>query len=174
MGDEKAANELVDVIRDIVRQEINKTDATILCQVKNKKGSDHYDVIIVPDEQNIVKNVVNMTRFDLQEGDYVYVYKINNQLSNCFICYKITPYYENYDVVTQEKIYGDSTTIYNVYNNTYSGDAADISALQSTVSSHINNTTVHVNAANKTSWDNKVTADVETLDLDDKNLTLKK
>ena len=88
----QAVNELVDIIRDIVRQEIAGLDTTVLCQVKSKKGEDHYDVTIVPDDKTIVRNVVNMTKFDLEVGDYVYVFKINNQLSNSFICYKVTPY----------------------------------------------------------------------------------
>ena len=89
---DRAANELVDIIRDVVRQELNKIDSTILCQVKAIKGEDHYDVAIVPDDQTYLRNVVNMTKFDLEVGDYVYVYKIKNQLGNCFICYKVTPY----------------------------------------------------------------------------------
>lgn len=88
----KAANELVDIIRAMVAQEINKHDCTILCVVKEKKDDDHYDVSIVPDNGVIIKNVTNMTKFNLDAGDYVYVYKINNQLSNSFICYKVIPY----------------------------------------------------------------------------------
>ena len=92
MPDNKAANELVDIIRTMIHQELVKRDCTILCEVKEKKDNDHYDVAIVPDNGVIIKNVTNMTKFDMQPGDYVYVYKINNQLSNAFICYKIVPY----------------------------------------------------------------------------------
>ena len=87
----QAVSELVNVIRDIVRQELAGLDRTILCQIKRNNGNDFYDVTIVPDNDVVVKNIVNMTKFDLKEGDYVYVYKINNQLSNSFICYKVTP-----------------------------------------------------------------------------------
>ena len=89
---DKAANELVDIIRNVIQQELSKIDSTILCQIKQQKDADHYDVVIVPDEEISLRNVVNMTKFDLQVGDYVYVYKIRNQLSNCFICYKLVPY----------------------------------------------------------------------------------
>lgn len=89
---DRAANELVDVIREVIKQELSKTDSTILCQIKAKKDDDHYDVSIVPDDQTLLRNVTNMTKFDLEVGDYVYVYKIKNQLNNCFICYKILPY----------------------------------------------------------------------------------
>ena len=86
--DLKAAGDLVDLIRDLIRQELAKRDTTILCQIREKRDDFHYDVTIVPDNSNVIRNVSNMTRFDLEVGDYVYVYKVNNQLSNCFICYK--------------------------------------------------------------------------------------
>lgn len=41
-----------------------------------------------------------MTRYDLKVGDYVYVYAIRNQFSNCFILYKITPPWEESGEVT--------------------------------------------------------------------------
>lgn len=88
----KAANELVDIIRGIVQEEISKKDSTMLCRVKEKKDDNHYDLIVVPDQENIIHNVTNMTKFDLKDGDYVYVYQINGQLNNSFICYKLLPY----------------------------------------------------------------------------------
>ena len=89
--DDKAANELVDIIREVIKQELNKIDTTVLCQIEAIKGNDRYDVSIVPDNSTFIRNVVNMTKFDLQVGDYVYIYKIKNQLSNSFICYNIIP-----------------------------------------------------------------------------------
>lgn len=91
-NDNRAVNDLVDIIRDIIRQEIAGLDSTVLCQIKSKKGENHYDVTIVPDDKTVVRNVVNMTKFDLEVGDYVYIFKIKNQLSNSFIFYKVTPY----------------------------------------------------------------------------------
>ena len=40
---------------------------------------------------NKVTNVVNMTKFDFTPGEYCYVYKIQNNLANSFICYKVAP-----------------------------------------------------------------------------------
>lgn len=88
MGDEKLlADNMVDIIRGIVREEINKTDSTILCQVKNIRSDNSADMIPVSDRSLILKNIPNMTKFDLSVGDYVYLYKINNQLDNSFVCY---------------------------------------------------------------------------------------
>lgn len=91
---ENAVNEFVDVLRDVVKQEFSKKDSTMLCQVKQKSGGNHYDLSILPGDQVSLKNVANMTRYDLKVGDYVYVYAIRNQFSNCFILYKITPPWE--------------------------------------------------------------------------------
>ena len=88
----KAADEMVDIIRDIIRQELNGTDSTVLCQVSSKTDDNHYNLFVVPDGDRIIENVVNMTKFDLDPGDLCYVYKIGNRLANAFICYKLTPF----------------------------------------------------------------------------------
>ena len=165
-GEQKAVNEFVDLIKEIIHQELDKTDSTVLCQIKNKKSSDHYDVIIVPDTKNIVKNVVNMTKFDLEEGDYVYVYKINNQLSNCFIVYKLMPFYENYEIPNQSSNTGDTNVT--IYNNTYEGSEIDISVLENKGNTHIADGTIHVTSQDKDNWNDKVEANVnaETLKLE--------
>lgn len=84
----KAVENLVDVFRDIVRQEIDKIDTTVFCRVVRKRDSSHYDVYIVPDETSVISNVANMTKINLVAGDYCYVYKIKNSLANSYICYK--------------------------------------------------------------------------------------
>lgn len=165
-GEQKAINEFVDLIKEIIQQELDKTDSTVLCQIKNKKGNNHYDVVIIPDNKNIVKNVVNMTKFDLEEGDYVYVYKINNQLSNCFIVYKLIPFYENYEIPNQESdSEGSGDTI--IYNNVYEGSDIDISRLETKIDEHISNGTIHVTSTDKGNWNDKVSANIvgETLTL---------
>ncbi len=86
MSNNKAVNEMVDLFRDITVQEIKKMDTTILCKVAEKVGGSRYNLFLVPDETAVVRNVPNMTKFEPNIGDYVYVYKINNQLSNAFIC----------------------------------------------------------------------------------------
>ena len=45
----RAANDFVDVIRDIYQQEFAKKDQTILCQIKARVDDTHYDLTIVPD-----------------------------------------------------------------------------------------------------------------------------
>ena len=88
-SEDRAASQLVELIKEIVSQETSKLDSTILCQVEEQVDEYHFNLTIVPDNSSVIRNVPNMTIFKLQQGDYVYVYKVNNQLSNCFICYKL-------------------------------------------------------------------------------------
>lgn len=76
-------------MRDIYQQEFAKKDQTILCQVQSRVDDTHYNLTIVPDTTPVLSNVPNMTPYILYPGDYCYVYKINNQLSNSFICDKV-------------------------------------------------------------------------------------
>ena len=89
---EKAANELVDIIRDIVLRELDKRDSTSLCQVIEQKDDIHFNVYVVPDEDTVIENVLNSSGLDVQVGDYVYIYKIGNKLNNSFIISKVAPY----------------------------------------------------------------------------------
>ena len=86
-----AADKMVDVIRDIIQQEINKLDCVILCEIVSQVDENHYNVYVVPDKENTVNNVSNMTKFDFTPGEYCYVYKIQNNLANSFICSKVSP-----------------------------------------------------------------------------------
>lgn len=101
MGDEKfVADSMVDIIRGIVREEINKTDSTLLCRVKNIYSKNAVDVIPVSDKTLILHNIPNMTKYDLNIGDYVYIYRVNNQLDNSFVCYVLgkNPIERSYNV----------------------------------------------------------------------------
>lgn len=101
MGDEKfVADSMVDIIRGIVREEINKTDSTLLCCVKNIYSENAVDVIPVSDKTLILHNIPNMTKYNLNIGDYVYIYKVNNQLDNSFVCYVLgkNPVERSYNV----------------------------------------------------------------------------
>lgn len=88
-SEDRAASQLVNLVKEIVSQEMEKRDTTILCQVEEQVDDFHYNLTIFPDKSSVVRNVPNMTVFKLRQGDFVYVYKINNQLSNCFICFKL-------------------------------------------------------------------------------------
>lgn len=84
-----AVNSLVDIIKVLVRDEINKQDNTVLCKVASVNDDGSYNVYVIPDESTIISNIPALNTFDLEPGDYVYVYKIKNQLNNSFIIRKV-------------------------------------------------------------------------------------
>jgi len=97
-----AADKMVDVIRDIIQQELNKLDCTILCEVTSQVDANHYNVYVIPDKTSVIYNVPNMTKFNFTPGEYCYVYKIQNNLANSFICCKVAPGAEEVAIATQD------------------------------------------------------------------------
>lgn len=95
----KAANKMLDIIRDIVLQELDREDNIILCQVKEQKDSCHYDLTDAADESHILHNILNVTTSDFNVGDYIYLYKINNDFAQSFIVSQILPYVDDKKVV---------------------------------------------------------------------------
>lgn len=86
-----AADKMVDVIRDIIQQELDKRDSVILCEITAQVDENHYNVYVVPDKNSVINSVPNMTKFDFTPGEYCYVFKIQNNLANSFICSKVSP-----------------------------------------------------------------------------------
>ncbi|MBO7732398.1 MAG: hypothetical protein J6S67_07590 [Methanobrevibacter sp.] len=84
----QAANQIVDIIQELIKQDDARSDSLELCQVVQIDDPSHYSVRPVSDlDGSTISKVVNMTRFDLDVNDYCYVYKIGNSFANAFICY---------------------------------------------------------------------------------------
>ena len=79
------ALEFINLVKDLIKGELDKTDATILCRVVEANKDGTYNVTVVPDSSVVIKNVKNIGPNKLQQDDYVYVYKFNNQLNNAII-----------------------------------------------------------------------------------------
>lgn len=86
----EAVNEFVDVIRDIYQQEQAFKDSTVLCQIVGESEDGvRYNVCVIPDTSTVLYGIPNETPYTFRNGDFCYVYKLNNQLSNAFICHKV-------------------------------------------------------------------------------------
>ena len=78
--------EFLDVLNSIIDDKIKKLDTVEICQVvSDDNGSGLYNVKLLSDENTIIRDVVNSTGFSFTNGDYVYLLKIRNQLSNATI-----------------------------------------------------------------------------------------
>ena len=83
--DNHTVNNFVDILRDLIKEQIDKQDTTIMCKIVSVNQDGTYNVYVEPDERNIIHNIPSISPYTLKQDDYVYVYKIKNQLNNSFI-----------------------------------------------------------------------------------------
>ena len=84
-----AAANMVELIRELIQQELVKEDNTATCQIMACNSDGSYDITILPDEITLIKSVKSITPENLKQGDYAYVYKFKNKLSNAIIFTRI-------------------------------------------------------------------------------------
>lgn len=82
---EKAVTDIISVIRDLVKQETDQLDRTVVCRIIEDNHDGTYDVCVEPDEETVLHSITALPGMNLQQNDYAYLYKINNKLSNSFI-----------------------------------------------------------------------------------------
>lgn len=83
--DNKTALDLINLIKDLVTDELNKRDNTCVCQVVACNEDGTYNIFVVPDTRTVITNVKSMSLEVIKIGDYVYVYKFQNKLNNAII-----------------------------------------------------------------------------------------
>ena len=84
----REAGDFVNVVRDIVRQELTTRDATAIAIVESINQDDTLNLYILPDMNNVVRNIINQSKYTFYPGDTALVYLIGNRLSNSFIIAK--------------------------------------------------------------------------------------
>lgn len=83
---ERFSKEFLEVINSMIDEKLKMLDKVEICQVvSDDDGSGTYNIKLLSDENTIIKNVVNCTSFSFTNGDYVYILKIQNKLSNSII-----------------------------------------------------------------------------------------
>ena len=81
-----SAQDFVGLIRNMVREEIDKLDKVIPATVVNyDQISEKADIFLLSDNKTIIYGIENFSKFILVPGDTVFVYLIQNRLSNAFI-----------------------------------------------------------------------------------------
>lgn len=94
---------LVDVLKDLVREEYRTKDTTAICQVAEANEDGTYNLYVLPDTTNAIKNIPTITPYALSEGQFCYIYKIQNNLNNCFIIKKAGLVTEKQKFLTREQ-----------------------------------------------------------------------
>ena len=85
---QKEAGELIELIRETIRQELSQKDRTVVCMVENVNPDGTLNLFVLPDKQTSIKNITNQCRFDFKPGDTALLYLIGNRLSNSFVIAK--------------------------------------------------------------------------------------
>lgn len=95
---QKEAGELIELVREIIRQESSTKDSTAICIVESVNANGTLNLFVLPDKQTSIKNITNQCRFDFKAGDTALLYLIGNRLSNSFVIAK----YNAIPVITQK------------------------------------------------------------------------
>ena len=86
----KDAEQLVSLVREIVKDEIKNKDAAIICNVVGANADGTLNISLLSDPDTVISNVYNCTPYNFKSGDYAILYKINNNVNNSFIIAKPT------------------------------------------------------------------------------------
>lgn len=87
----KGTDEFVALVRELIREELTKQDNTLPCLIESVNFDGTVNVYLLPDRETIIPNIPNASKYELQKGDSVVLYKIKNQISNAFIIAKLNP-----------------------------------------------------------------------------------
>lgn len=79
------AQQLLDLIKNIVTDAISKTDSSCVCYINSKNEDGTYNVFLLPDMSTVIRNIRNESKYEFEQGDYALLYKIRGQVSNSFI-----------------------------------------------------------------------------------------
>ena len=80
---------MLDLIKELIKQQLDNKDQVALCQIASPGSDGRYNIYVVPDDANVIHGIPNKFGFDLNTGDYVYVYKVGNQFAQSFIFAKV-------------------------------------------------------------------------------------
>ena len=89
INNEKTARSMLDLIEELIKQQLDAKDQVALCQIASPGSDGRYNIYVVPDDANVIHGIPNKFGFDLNTGDYVYVYKVGNQFAQSFIFAKV-------------------------------------------------------------------------------------
>ena len=87
------ANDFLNIIRSLIKEEQQKQDRTEICQIDsiNEDGSLNIKMLSDFDQIRVIPNIQNQSVYEFKSGDFAIIYLIQNQLSNSFIIAKCQP-----------------------------------------------------------------------------------
>lgn len=93
MDKTEQANDFLNIIRSLIKEEQQKQDRTEICQIDsvNEDGSLNIKMLSDFDQIRVIPNIQNQSVYEFKSGDFAIIYLIQNQLSNSFIIAKCQP-----------------------------------------------------------------------------------
>lgn len=88
----KSANDFVDLLRELIREEEQKRDTTVMCEIESVDPDGYVNIYLLPDQDTIIPHILNASKYTFQKGDIGILFKIQNQLNNCFVIAKVNPH----------------------------------------------------------------------------------
>lgn len=84
----KTATGFVDVVRKMIKQEVEKQDTTKVAVVEGVNSDNTLNVYLPPDRDTVLYNIVNESNYVFQPGDSAVLYAIGNDIANSFVVAK--------------------------------------------------------------------------------------
>ena len=84
----KTATGFVDVVRKMIKQEVEKQDTTKVAIVEGVNSDNTLNVYLPPDRDTVLYNIVNESNYVFQPGDSAVLYAIGNDVANAFVVAK--------------------------------------------------------------------------------------
>lgn len=86
-----SANNFINLLRDMIREELNKRDSTSVCVIDSVNPDGTLNIYILPDRSTLFKNILNASKYTFAAGEVGVLYKIRNQINNSFVIAKYKP-----------------------------------------------------------------------------------
>jgi hypothetical protein len=83
--DVKSAQKFLGVFRELIQDNADVSDQTVVVQIAAVNNDGTYNVYILPDTQHSVNNIINSSPYSYSIGDMAYLYKVRNQIASSFI-----------------------------------------------------------------------------------------
>lgn len=84
------SEQLITLIRELVKEEVKDIDRSLICIVDSVNYNGTLNIKLLSDENTVLSNIPNNSGYEFKSGDYAVLYKLGNALNNSFVFNKVT------------------------------------------------------------------------------------
>lgn len=85
------AKEFLGITRDVIDQQLKDRSNDAVCEIESVNDDGTLNIYILPDRVNVVRNIINESRYNFRSGDAALLYLIKNRISDSFVIAKFKP-----------------------------------------------------------------------------------